>query len=81
MSRKHAERFLAELPYAELRELPDAATPRCFDEPELVATRDPAVHVGELLSDPPIGQALAALADRERGLLLARAQRDASERR
>ena len=38
MSREHAERFLAELPHAELRELPECGHTAMFDEPELVAT-------------------------------------------
>ncbi len=36
-SREHAERFLAELPNAELRELPDCGHTAMFDHPELVA--------------------------------------------
>lgn len=38
MSREHAERFLAEIPNAELRELPDCGHTAMFDAPELVAT-------------------------------------------
>ena len=38
MSREHAERFLAELPNAELRDLPGCGHTAMFDEPELVAT-------------------------------------------
>jgi pimeloyl-ACP methyl ester carboxylesterase len=38
MSREHAERFLAELPDAELRELPDCGHTAMFDDPERVAT-------------------------------------------
>ena len=37
-SREHAERFLPELPNAELRELPDCGHTAMFDHPELVAT-------------------------------------------
>ena len=37
-SREHAERFLAELPNAELRELADCGHTAMFDDPELVAT-------------------------------------------
>ena len=37
MSREHAERFLAELPQAELRELPDCGHTAMFDNPERVA--------------------------------------------
>lgn len=37
MSREHAERFLVELPQAELRELPDCGHTAMFDAPELVA--------------------------------------------
>ena len=38
LSREHAERFLAELPNAELRELPGCGHTAMFDDPELVAT-------------------------------------------
>ncbi len=37
-SREHAERFLPELPNAELRELPDCGHTAMFDHPDLVAT-------------------------------------------
>ena len=37
-SREHAERFLAELPDAELRELADCGHTAMFDDPELVAS-------------------------------------------
>jgi pimeloyl-ACP methyl ester carboxylesterase len=37
LSREHAERFLAELPNAELRELPGRGHTAMFDDPELVA--------------------------------------------
>ncbi len=37
MSREHAERFLAEIPQAELRELPDCGHTAMFDDPERVA--------------------------------------------
>jgi pimeloyl-ACP methyl ester carboxylesterase len=38
MSRDHAERFLAVLPSAELRELPGCGHTAMFDDPERVAT-------------------------------------------
>lgn len=38
MSREHAERFLVEIPHAELRELPDCGHTAMFDAPELVST-------------------------------------------
>ena len=39
LSREHAERILAELPHAELRELPDCGHTAMFDDPELVASQ------------------------------------------
>jgi pimeloyl-ACP methyl ester carboxylesterase len=38
LSREHAQRFLAELPHAELRELPGCGHTAMFDNPELVAS-------------------------------------------
>jgi pimeloyl-ACP methyl ester carboxylesterase len=38
LSREHAERFLAELPRAEFRELPGCGHTAMFDDPELVAS-------------------------------------------
>ena len=37
--RERAEPFLAELPHAELRELPDCGHTAMFDDPELVASQ------------------------------------------